>query len=119
MRAGAFGEIALLDRECGHDRRRTQQQVVVVEEREHALRQGDPLRFGPVDVVGRERQPLLDVPDHFGLEQIAMLAQHLSAADREGERTQHLEALVRFREIGMRLLDHDAGFGEAWPLPRA
>jgi hypothetical protein len=60
-------------------------------------------------VVSRQRKALFNVPDHFRFQLVAMGIQQRLHAGREGKRTLHLEALMRFRQIRMRLLDDHAG----------
>jgi hypothetical protein len=54
-------------------------------------------------------RPFLDVPDHLGLEQIALGAQQRRLADREIERAQHVETFMGLAQIRMRFLDDGAG----------
>ena len=104
----AFGEIALLDRKGGNDRRGAKQQIIGLEEVERALEHGAALRFRRGDLGTGEIQALLDIPDDFGFELVAMIFEQRLHAGCEGQRAQHLETLMCFAEIGMRLFDDDA-----------
>ena len=72
------------------------------------LNQRYPLRLRFDDVVNGQGKPLFDVPDHFRLEQVAMLAQELGAADSEALSPEDLEAFMRFGVIRMGFLNDDA-----------
>jgi hypothetical protein len=69
--------------------------------------------FGALDLLHRQLEAFLDVPDHLGLEQVALAAQHRRLAERKIERTQHMETFMGFAQIRMGFLDDDSGLGEA------
>ncbi len=58
-------------------------------------------------------RPCSSCQDDLGLEQIAVAGEQLAARHGEAERAQDVEALERFAEVGVHLLDHDAFGGEA------
>ncbi len=60
-----------------------------------------------------ELEAFLDIPDHLGLEQVALGPQQRRLGEREVERAQHVEAFVGLAQVGMRFLDDGASLGEA------
>ena len=89
-----------------------QQQVVFLEEFQRARGHGDALRFGALELLDRQLEAFLDVPDHLGLEQVALGAQQRRLVKREVERAQHVEAFMGLAQIGMGFLDDGAGLGK-------
>src|SRR4029079_14704213 len=108
----AFGDIALLDRKGGDDCRRTEDQLIMFEELAHAFEHHTSLHLGARDLGDAESKTLFDVPNDVGLELVAMILIQRLESRGVGESAQHLEAFMRFPEIGMRFLDDDAGIGE-------
>ncbi len=92
-------------------------QIVGVEEFERARGHGDALRLGALELLDRELEAFLDVPDHFRLELVALGAQQRRLAEREVEGAQHVETFMGLAQVGMGFLDDDAGIGETRPPP--
>jgi len=72
----------------------------------------DALRFSARELLDCQLEAFLDVPDHLGLEQIALGAQQRRLADREVEGAQHMEAFMGLAQVRMRFLDNRPGLGE-------
>ena len=76
-------------------------------------RHGDALRFGAFELLDGQLQAFLDVPDHLGLEQVALGAQQRRLGERKIERAQHVEAFMGLAQVGMGFLDDGASFRKA------
>src|SRR5438270_9380201 len=68
--------------------------------------------LGAYHVPRGKLQPFLNVPDAFRLEFIGMRIEQMAELEREVARAQHMKALMRFGEIGMRFFDDHTGLGE-------
>jgi hypothetical protein len=62
----------------------------------------------PGDFLGRELEPLLDVPDDVVLQPVAVLFEHAAKARDIAHRAQRLEGLGGAGEVRLGFLDHAA-----------